>query len=338
MAARPSPSSCWRSAIPRPSSAATIFSAGMRAAPNSTSSPTPRCEAVARPRSMLAEKEGEQHIARAGRHMHRLVQQRAGKDDRRPALRPIALIAEFGEAQLAALERLGVEVDRTGEAAIGGDGLRIVAMAVQLAAPYAVVTADAHAFAPRDLILEGATDLGEEAGRHPGVDERHRVLFDEPVIDAIGAAVFGNAHLVIGGDVVIAVAGLDEQIAAGAVDVDEALAIAGAQHVGTNQHRRPRPPHDGAALMSHPLDDAERRKRLRLRPLLDERDHMMVGPQHHCRRAIAGYDVEGAEGLAGAIEQDRERQRLLHGDSPRLERDGKELGSGHAEVLAPRPE
>src|SRR6185312_306385 len=125
-------------------------------------------------------------------------------------LGPVALIAEFKKAQLAALERLGVEVDRHGETAIGDDRFGIVAMAVQLAAARALIATDAQPLAPGDRVLIGALDLGKEPTPEPALDEIDHVGLDQPMVDAVAAAVFRNPRLVIGGHVVVPVLGLDE--------------------------------------------------------------------------------------------------------------------------------
>src|SRR6185312_12977058 len=103
-----------------------------------------------------------------------------------------------------ALVILGIEVDRRGEAAMGTDRLGIVAMAMQLAAARSGVAADAHHLAPGDAILEGAADLREEARLQPAVDEGIGIGLDQPMIDAVIPAVFGDAHLIVGGHLVVA--------------------------------------------------------------------------------------------------------------------------------------
>src|SRR5215469_12128369 len=120
---------------------------------------------------------------------------------------------------------------------MGRDRLAVVAMAMELAAARAGVAADPHALAPRHAVLESAADLGEESRLQPRVDEGVRVALDDPMVDAVAAAIFGDAHLVVAVPAVIAMARLDEDISAGFVDLDEPAAILRAQHIRHDEHR-----------------------------------------------------------------------------------------------------
>src|SRR5438876_1238048 len=127
----------------------------------------------------------------------------------------------LGKTQRAALELLAVEIDRHGEPPMRGDHLAVVTVAMRLAAARAGVAADPHALAARDRVLKGLADLREQPRAQPTVDEARGILVDDPMVDAIAPAVLGNAHLVVRGHLVLAVAGLDESFAAGLIDLDQ---------------------------------------------------------------------------------------------------------------------
>ena len=98
------------------------------------------------------------------------------------------------------------------------------------------------------------------------MQERLGLLVDDPVVDAIGAAVLGDAHLVVGTDVVDARPGRHERLAACFVDVDKVPAIVGAQHIGHDEDRRGRRHQHWPALCGEALEILKRLDDLRRNP------------------------------------------------------------------------
>src|SRR5438876_2881116 len=150
---------------------------------------------------------------------------------------------------------------------------------MRLAAARAGVAAEPHALAARDRVLKGLADLREQPRAQPTVDEARSILVDDPMVDAVAPAVFGDAHLVVGRHLVIAVAGLRESLATGLINLDQPAAIPGAQHVRHHENGWMRNPQAGVALGDKRANGSDRGIRLRTRLALEDGMDVAVVPQ-----------------------------------------------------------
>src|SRR5687768_12330654 len=132
------------------------------------------------------------------------------------------MVAVLEEAEPAALELLGVEVDRAGEAAISHARQRVVAVTDRLAAALALVAADAENLALGDLVLETLVDRGQQAPFQPGIDKGVGLAGHDAVVDPVLPTVVEDAHLVVADPRRrFAVPGLQEGLTLGHEDTDE---------------------------------------------------------------------------------------------------------------------
>src|SRR5260370_40612122 len=129
------------------------------------------------------------------------------------------------------------------------------------------------------------------------------------MVDAIAPAVFGDAHLVVGRHLVIAVAGLHESLATGLIKLDQPAAVPGAQHVWHHENGWMRDPQAGVALGDKRANGTEHGLRLCTRLALEDGMDVAVEPQHDGGRLIARARATGGKYLAVAGERHLDRRR-----------------------------
>ena len=127
-------------------------------------------------------------------------------------------------------------------------------MPVKFAAALALIAANTQPFPTGDAVLECLGYLGQQPLFDAVVQQRFGGLVDDPMVDAICAAVFRYAHLVVGADVVDPGSGRHESLTARSKYRDEIATIGCAQYVRDQEHRRVMRHQRGLALRRETID------------------------------------------------------------------------------------
>src|SRR5450755_3186289 len=134
---------------------------------------------------------------------------------------------------------------------------------MKLAAALAKIAADAQPLPFRDAVLKRAADLRKHAPRDTSLQQRLGIAVDDPVVDAVGAPMFGYAHLVVGADVVDPRTWRHELLTTSFVHSHEVATFISTQHVRHEQDRRMVRHQYGSAFRCKALDLLERFRNLK---------------------------------------------------------------------------